>query len=166
MKKKINSKIVVSVCFVFIISLWSAKCFAFYLYPPAINYANIIFYDTTQNLQIVNHHINNMSISLADISYTLNLIAIIFTIIFLFLVFVSFKILKQYKITYAVTLLFLITIYFIQPKFDNPSFVTLIPFSIFGSLRDYLLINGMLWLLLAIMTYYYTLRKLRHPNMA
>ena len=162
--KKINLGLSIGFAVAFLMFNWSAKFLSFYLYPSALNYAKIVLYDTTQDAFLLSHIIDSMSISLSDIIYTLNLVLFFTTLVFVIVIIISLRRLKQYYITYIISLFLIAIVFFSQSEFEFPNFIGLIPFSFFRGLNVYLITNGVLWAFGGISVFYFAINKFRKPS--
>ncbi len=166
MIKKINFRLSISFAAAFLMFFLSAKFLCFYMYPPALNYARLILYDTTHDAVLLNHLINSMSISLLDIVYILNLVSFLTILVYVIFTIISLRVLKQYYMTYIISLFLIAIVFFSQSEFEFPKFIGLIPFSFFRELNVYLITNGVLWAFGGASVFYFSINKFGKPSFA
>ena len=140
---------------IFILLINSIKYFAFLFDPLSFSYASFVFYTPKfegilyENL-IANYH---------NIVYTLNVIYFSIFPFFLIVIFFSYKRSKVPTINYILIMVVLALIFKVYVNFEKPGFYFIIPFSFFDNLKSYLLINGLIFIIFALLLYFFTFRK-------
>lgn len=140
---------------IFIFFVNSTKFFSFLFDPLSFSYASFALYTPKfegvlyENL-IANYH---------NILYTLNGIYFSTFLFFLIIMFLSYKRSKVSTINYILIIVVLTLIFKLYVNFETPKFYGIIPFSVFSNLKSYLLINGLIFIILAFLLYFFTFRK-------
>lgn len=147
-----------TVMFIFLVN--SAKFFSFFFDSLSFSYASFVLYTPKfegkpYESLIANYH---------NILYTLNIVYLSTFLFFLIILFSSYKKRKISTINYILIIVILILIFKFYRNFTAPNFYGIIPLSLFDSLKLYLFTNGLLFIIGALLLYFFTFGKFFFKN--